>query len=141
MTIQEPQRACNESTERIIWCYFIDKGYSEVQTAGILGNLRQEHNYKTGDASGGLGIAQWLNNRAEGLEQRGSHHDLQVQLDYIIYELNSYESEANTLLKQSTTIEEATIAFQDKFERCNPIYCMQQQRINYAYQVYNSNKE
>jgi hypothetical protein len=98
-----------------------------------MGNLRQENNYKTD----GDGLAQWLGNRLEGLLQRGNPRDLTTQLDYIIYELNSYESETNILLKQSTTIEDATIAFQNKFERCNPIYCMQQQRINYAYQVYN----
>lgn len=126
-----------EATECIIWRYFINQGYTPEQTAGIMGNLMQEHGLQTD----GDGIAQWLGGRLEGLLQRGDPYSLQTQLDYIIYELNNNESEANIYLKSSTTIEEATINFQNKYERCNPYWCMQYQRINYAYGFYNKLKE
>jgi hypothetical protein len=96
-----------------------------------MGNLWQENKFNTD----GDGIAQWLGDRLIGLQQRGNHADLIVQLDYIVYELNSYESSANTQLKRSSTVESATVAFQNGFERCSQ--CMQSQRIQFAIDFYN----
>jgi hypothetical protein len=95
-----------------------------------MGNLQQEHGLQTS----GEGLAQWSGGRLAALMQRGEPYSLQTQLDFLLYELNTYESEANRLVKQSTTIEEATIYFQNKFERCG--LCRQDNRINYAYQFY-----
>lgn len=102
-----------------------------------MGNLKQEHNFITD----GDGLAQWLGNRLDQLKQRGNWSDLTVQLDFMLYELNTSESEANTQLKAQSTIDGSVVAFQDKFERCNPVWCMQDQRISYAYEIYNNNKE
>lgn len=118
-----------------IWYYLIDKGYTPVQVAGIMGNLQQEHNFQTSDTPGGLGIAQWIGDRKDSLQTNPNWQDLTVQLDFMLYELNSYESSANNRIKQATTIEDATIAFQNGFERCGT--CMEGQRINYAYSIYN----
>lgn len=109
----------------------MNNGYSKEQAAGIMGNLQQENRLQTD----GDGLAQWSGTRLVTLLQRGEPYSLNTQLEFLLYELNSYESEANNLIKQSGTIEEAAIAFQNKFERCGD--CRQSSRISYAYIFYN----
>lgn len=99
-----------------------------------MGNLKQEHNFKTSDVPGGLGIAQWMGARRERLIQRGNHLDLVSQLNFIIEEFESSESRAYRAVKASRTVEESTIAFQNLYERCGK--CLQQTRINYALNMY-----
>lgn len=132
---EKAPEAVKKSNEQISWDFFIAKGYSDVQVAGILGNLKQEHNFNTSDEPSGLGIAQWLGARRERLIQRGNHLDLTSQLNFIIEELNGTESVANKLLKSSYSVEEATVVFQNLYERCGN--CMQSQRITYALEIYN----
>lgn len=122
--------------ETIIWNYFINHGYSRNQTAGIMGNLMQEHHFKTSDVPGGLGIAQWIGGRRDNLIARGNYLDLTVQLDFLLYELNNSEVAANQAILWNDSLENSVIAFQNKFERCG--ICMESQRINYAYQILNS---
>lgn len=98
-----------------------------------MGNLYQEHKFRTD----GDGLAQWIGDRKTLLQQNTNWQDLNVQLDFMLYELNSYESKANEMVKQSTTIDAATIAFQDGFERCG--MCMESQRIQYAHDIFNRN--
>jgi hypothetical protein len=102
-----------------------------------MGNLQQEHNFKTDDVPGGLGIAQWIGARREQLIQRGNYLDLNMQLDYIVWELNNTETYAHTQLKAQSTVEGATIAFQNYYERCGD--CRQSQRIQYAYDIFGRN--
>lgn len=139
VTTNAPEQATTppeQSTEQFIWNYLV-KTYEKHQVAGIMGNLYQENRFNTS----GDGIAQWNGGRLAQLKQRGSWQDLSTQLDFMIYELNTYESGSNNHLKSTTTVEEATISFQNNFERCNPIYCMQDQRIQYAINYYNKYKE
>jgi hypothetical protein len=137
---EQAPEAAKKSNEQVSWEFFIGKGYSDVQTAGILGNLKQEHGFNTSDEPSGLGIAQWLGARRERLIQRGNHLDLTTQLNFIIEELNGTESITNKLLKASYSVEESTVVFQNTYERCNPAYCMQSQRIAYAIEIYNRYK-
>ncbi len=118
-----------------MWEYFINQGFSREQTAGILGNLYQENKYSTD----GDGLAQWLGNRLAGLRQRENYETLAVQLDYIVWELHNTEKQAYTQLVGQSTVEGATRAFQVYYERCNPNYCMDDQRILYAFEAYNRN--
>lgn len=122
------------STEKIVWDRLISEGFTREQTAGIMGNLQQEHNFKTSDAPGGLGIAQWLGNRRANLMARESHTDINVQLTFMMDELRSTEHRAMRMLKAANTVEGATIAFQNGYERCGN--CKQAQRIAYAYEWY-----
>lgn len=132
---EQAPEVVKKSNEQISWEFFIGKGYSDVQTAGILGNLKQEHGFNTSDEPSGLGIAQWLGARRERLIQRGNHLDLTSQLNFIIEELSTTESVADKLLRSSYSVEEATIKFQNLYERCGN--CMQSQRIAYAIEIYN----
>ena len=122
--------------ETIIWNRLISEGYTREQTAGIMGNLQQEHNFKTDDVPGGLGIAQWMGGRRSALMARGDYLNINVQLDHLIHELNTTESASKAAIVVSG-LEGATEAFQNKFERCHPAYCHLNQRINYAYGILN----
>lgn len=119
--------------ETVIWDYLIGQGFSRNQTAGIMGNLQQEHNFNTSDEPGGLGIAQWIGGRRVNLVNKGNYLDLTVQLNFLMEELNGTESSAGAAIRASTSVESATLAFSSKFERCG--ICMDDQRIAYAYSI------
>lgn len=118
--------------ETITWNKLISEGYTREQTAGIMGNLQQEHGFKTSDVAGGLGIAQWINGRSDNLRARGDYLNIHVQLQYLIDELNTGYTDARDTIKASG-LEGATIAFQNKFERCG--VCREGTRIQYAYNI------
>lgn len=128
-TIKPPETvsmASNTSqNEQITWDFLISKGYTRNQTAGILGNLRQEHNFNTSDVAGGLGIAQWIGNRRENLMARGNYTDIHVQLQFLYDELQAHTIPDN--------LSGATLTFQNQFERCGD--CRQDQRLNYAQDI------
>lgn len=121
--------------ETIAWNFFISQGFTREQTAGIMGNLQQEHGFNTSDVPGGLGIAQWMNARRDNLMARDNYLDINVQLQFLMDELNTGESSAKAAVIASGSVESATQHFQNKFERCNPTYCHLSKRINYAYQI------
>ena len=124
-----------KDNETIIWERLIAEGFTRNQTAGIMGNLQQEHNFKTDDVAGGLGIAQWIGNRRANLMARADYLNINVQLDFLMEELRGGEKVAYNAIIAVDSLENAVISFQNKFERCNPYYCNPQQRINYAYGV------
>lgn len=116
--------------ERITWFYLRNQGFSREQTAGIMGNLQQEHGFQTS----GDGLAQWTGGRKANLMSMSDPYSIYTQLDFLMVELNGgYRSVKNNLLAAST-IDQAVIIFQDQFERCG--VCMQQRRIQFAYEIY-----
>jgi len=119
--------------ESIAWNFLISQGFTRNQTAGIMGNLQQEHGFNTSDVPGGLGIVQWTSGRRAALINKGNYLDINVQLNYLMEELNGSESGAKAAVLAYDGVESATIAFQNKFERCGT--CMQSQRIMYAYEI------
>lgn len=121
--------------EAITWDFLKSQGFSDIQAAGIMGNLMQEHRFQTSDTAGGLGIAQWTGGRRNNLLSMSNPYDIYTQLQYLMIELNGgYTAAKNTILS-STSIEAATRAFQNQFERCG--ICREETRINYAYDIYN----
>jgi len=121
------------NNEQIAWDYLINQGYSRIAVAGIMGNLRQEHNFQTSAHPNGLGIAQWTSGRRALLETRPNYEDINVQLDYMIFELNGAYSMVRDGLHTATTVEEATLVFMNDFERCGD--CRENQRVQYAYEI------
>lgn len=120
--------------EQITWDFLRSQGFSAVQTAGIMGNLAQEHHFQTSDTAGGLGIAQWTGGRRNNLLARDNPYDIYTQLQYLMDELNGgYISAKNSILA-ATSIEAAVRAFQNQFERCG--ICMEDNRIGFAYGIY-----
>lgn len=120
--------------EAIAWNFFIEKGFTPEQAAGIMGNLQQEHRFNTSDVPGGLGIAQWLGGRRAALMQWENYLDIHTQLNFMMYEFNNKEYRAYNAIKRANTIEEATRAFQNHYERCG--ICREQTRISYAHMFY-----
>jgi hypothetical protein len=127
--------------------FFVAKGLSKVQAAGIVGNLMQESNViPTAVQYGGgpgRGIAQWsVGARWNGGSQDAvatyasehgmSRWGLTTQLDFIWFELTKY-GYGYAQLRAATTVTAATLAFQDRYEICGA--CDQTTRINYAQHV------
>lgn len=125
--------------------FFLAQGLTNFQAAGIVGNLDQESGMDpTAVESGGgagRGIAQWSvggrwdtdandNVLAYATMQGMSPTSLQLQLDFIWYELQTFPGYGLAALQATTNVTDATIAFETDFEGCGT--CDQSQRIAYA---------
>lgn len=124
----------NTNAEKI-WNFFKSKGFTDEQAAGFIGNLSAETGgtfdpkiVQNGGAGPAAGIVQWENytnksdrwlNLDNFAKSKGKNWDeLDVQLDFIIHELEGSEKNAYEDLKSySNTFEEATIAIERSYER------------------------
>lgn len=118
--------------ENIVWGYLISKGFSPVQTAGIMGNLMQEHHFQTN----GDGLAQWTGERRAKLYSRPYANNIYTQLDYLMEELNGSSDWIRDKIKSTNQLSEVVRIFQNSFERCG--ICMENQRISYAQDILGS---
>lgn len=148
-----------EENAEIAWNYFISQGCNEYAAAGILGNLEQESPGivpTMAQLEGGLGrgIAQWEINssRWNGLlafaQQQGKDWtSLEVQLQYIWYELNGGDSTTAYILvkryggitsfKNAESIQWAVEAFEKSFERAGiPNLSGRIENANYYYNLF-----
>ena len=124
--------------------FFISKGLSQTQAAGVVGNLLHESGLNTGirgDGGKAFGIAQWHPNRQAGLKalakSKGtSITDFNTQLEYVWQELNSTEAKALKALKNTSNVEDATYAFSKLYER--PGDAKMSSRIRYAKSLFKS---
>lgn len=119
--------------ENITWDFLISNGFSRYQTAGIMGNLMQEHRFNTFDTPGGLGIAQWIGSRRTELLAMSHPENIYTQLNFLMHELSTNYVKVMNEIKSSSNIEDSVIIFQNKFERCG--ICRQDQRMTYAYNI------
>ncbi len=104
--------------------FFMSKGWTREQAAGIVGNLSAESNglnvnaLNPGDGRDGsdsIGIAQWNAERARGLKAfaaaRGkAWNDFETQLAFVDHELRTTHAREGDLLRASRTVEEAAAA-------------------------------
>jgi hypothetical protein len=132
---------------RTAFNFFVSKGLTEIQSAGIVGNLMQESGVRpTAVEYGGgpgRGIAQWSIggrwnrdpiNMVSFASARGlDRWTLQAQLDFIWHELQSVSSFGLTQLRAATTLSQAVRVFQDRYERCGT--CAAGKRLQYAQQA------
>ena len=108
--------------------FFVSKGWSPAQAAGIVGNLMAESNLRTHarnagdgrDGSDSIGIAQWNADRAERLKRyaaaRGTDwKDLNTQLEFVDLELRTTHASDNLL--KAKTARDAAAAFVTDFEK------------------------
>lgn len=119
--------------------FFIDKGWSGAQAAGIVGNLQAESgvNLKTnavGDGGKAYGIAQWHPPRqqdfARVFKKDIRKSSFKEQLEFIHWELNNTEANAGALLRKAETAREAAIIVDQYYERSSGAH--RQKRIQYA---------
>ncbi|CAN5712632.1 hypothetical protein BH11MYX1_BH11MYX1_39740 [soil metagenome] len=124
--------------------YFIGKGLTNFQAAGIVGNLDQESGVNPSSVQSGgpgRGIAQWSvggrwdttgggkNVLAYAAAHGENPRTLQAQLEFIWLELTTV-GYGYTELKATTNVTDATVAFMAKYEICGN--CIQTQRVNFA---------
>jgi Phage tail lysozyme len=141
---QAVARKTSTDPKRTAFDYFVHKGLSKVQAAGIVGNLVQESGVKATAVQGngpGRGIAQW------SIHQRWDHYandnltwfasrhhasrwSLDTQLDFLWYELKTFQHYGLGTLRATRTVSGATKAFQDHFEGCGK--CDSSQRLTFA---------
>lgn len=138
------------SNDKAAFDYFLGKGLTNYQAAGIVGNLDQESGVDplaVQPGGPGRGIAQWStggrwdsdpNDNATWFagQENESVDSLQLQLDFIWYELTTFSTFGLASLQSSTNVADATTVFQDDFEICGT--CDASQRISYAQDVLNA---
>ena len=116
----------NPTAKKIIEYLKEKLGITKEQAAGIAGNLYVESggfNLEAhGDRGTSYGLAQWHNERKQTLfDKTGTSEsnppNLEQQLDYLIYELNSSEKRALEALKKTTSVRDSALVFAQKFER------------------------
>jgi hypothetical protein len=125
--------------------YFVQKGLTGAQSAGIVGNLIQESSVSPTIAEEGggpgRGIAQWSvggrwdTSHDDNLTWYSNQHGvsrwlLTTQLDFIWYELTTFNTYGYAQLKASTTTSSATLAFMTHYEVCGT--CASGNRISDA---------
>lgn len=100
--------------------FYMGRGYTKEQAAGIVGNLIAESNLTpsgaVGDNGTAFGIAQWRGERLTRLKRFASAsgkdwQDFETQLAFVDMELQNHETAAYRALKNAKTVDEATAAF------------------------------
>ena len=140
--------AALSSNEQTAFNFFVSKGLTKVQAAGVIGNLMQESGMSPTIAQigggPGRGIAQWSvggrwdtshnDNVTSFASQHGeSRTALNTQLNFIWYELTTFSGYGLASLRAATTVDAAVTAFQDKYEICGQ--CDSSNRISFADQA------
>ena len=119
-----------------IYDFFIAQGFTNFQAAAWVGNLNQESGLDptTVNRKGAIGIAQWLYpSRKNALITRPGYNTLQVQLDYIMEELNSAEfSGIYNEIKATTNITDATLVIRTEYEKPGESEADDARRLAYA---------
>ena len=126
--------------------------YSFEQACGIIGNFCVESGptlnpRAVAPTEGSTGIAQWNPAAAAGnrlgklIEYSASlgldHLTLGAQLLFTKYELETFSYLGDGLLRQSTTVEKATVTFQDEYEKPHKLSAHTEKRVNFATEIFN----
>lgn len=139
----------NRTTEEIVWDYLKDAGYTDIQVAGIIGNLYQESGLNPArvESNGeGIGLVQWSFGRKQNLINYASSKgkdwtDLESQLEFLVDELDSkqfYQPYKDTFMNPYS-VSEATEAFCFGFERPNKAKANLSFRQEKAWEAYYRN--
>lgn len=120
--------------------FFMNKGLTKNQAKGIYGNIMQEsggkHNMVSRDGHNSYGLAQWTGTRKARLFSKyGTNPTVNQQLEYLWSELNSTEKGALNALRNTSTVEDATKVFMQKFERPANWAANFKNRLKYANSV------
>ena len=144
---EESQAVTENANDKIAFDFFLAKGLTPVQSAGIIGNLDQESSMDptVSEFGGGpgRGIAQWsaggrwdttpnANVVWYAAKTGQGKYDLNLQLEFIWWELNNVGYGFSDL-EAATTVPSAVSAFQNKYEICGA--CDASNRLAHAYQA------
>ena len=139
----------NRTTEEVVWDYLKAAGYSDIQTAAIIGNIYQESGLNPArvESNGeGIGLVQWSFGRKQSLINYASSKgkdwsDLESQLEFLVSELDSkqfYQPYKDTFMNPYS-VSEATEAFCFGFERPNKAKANLSFRQEKAWEAYYRN--
>lgn len=139
----------NRTTEEVVWDYLKAAGYSDIQVAGIIGNLYQESGLNPArvESNGeGIGLVQWSFGRKQSLINYASSKgkdwsDLESQLEFLVSELDSkqfYQPYKDSFMNPYS-VNEATEAFCFGFERPNKAKANLSFRQEKAWEAYYRN--
>lgn len=115
-----------EGNVPIIWNKLQGLGFGDIHTAAIMGNMAIESGFDPAineiDGGGGFGLCQWDDRKgslAEYAQRAGKDpSDLDIQLQFIKYELQGSESAAAAeFFAETSNIDRATEIFCTKYER------------------------
>lgn len=141
-----PGGNASPKTNRIGYVYgrLLERGYSPEAAAGIVGNGMAEAGPRMnpraiGDGGNAFGMFQWNGPRKLALEafaaKRGKDPgDIDIQLDFLDYEMTGPEAAAGARIKAAKTAEEAAILMSRLFER--PGIPREGARIGHAREIY-----
>ena len=120
--------------------FFMNKGLTKNQAKGIYGNIMQEsggkHNIVSRDGHNSYGLAQWTGARKARLFSKyGMNPTINQQLEYLWEELNGSEKDALDALRSTSSVEDATKIFMQKFERPANWAANLKNRLKYANSV------
>ncbi len=124
------RRGTDRTLEEYVWDFFRAQGFTEYQTAGIIGNMYQESRMDPAeiedDTGNGIGLIQWTAERRVNLEnyaraQGKSWKDVDLQLEFFMKEMKDrayyYDRQYINMFDNSTSPEEAAVAICWGFER------------------------
>jgi len=124
------KKSKSSSSKDIAMNFFLSKGYTKQQAAGIVGNLMVESGdfdpnvisgKIKGDSGAAVGIAQWHPDRQAKFKNKfgksiiGS--SLEEQLEFVHHELNNNEKSAGSKLKNTKSAQEAASILDQFYER------------------------
>lgn len=118
-------------------------GFTDEQTAGIIGNLLQENSTldpKVVNKIGATGIAQWKGSRKEDFKRLFGKEigdgSFEEQVKFLIWELNNSEKRAGDLVRRTRSVPDAAVVFGKHYERMGKNEARYDKRIAYAEQAY-----
>lgn len=122
--LQSAKEGIGNASDKVME-FFMGKGWSKEQAAGITANLKTESNFDpsaVGDSGKAKGIAQWHPDRQREFEKQFGHSidqsTLHEQLEFVHHELTvGTEKRAGNKLKETTTAAEAGAAVSRHYER------------------------
>lgn len=118
-------KATKNANIRIAMPYLVQKGWTPMQAAAIIGNLTAESymhpHTPDGDLGTAVGLAQWRGDRQTKFEEIIGRpikkSTLRQQLDFVDWELKNTQKKAGKLLLSAKTIDEATGVIDKYYER------------------------
>jgi hypothetical protein len=137
-----PDLGCSPNAA-VAFDFFVNRGLRDYQAAAIIGNLELESRLDSRivamdtDNLPHRGIAMWSPARWDRLLALASSTgrdpwEIDTQLEFLWYELQTDASLGLGPLVASPTLESATVVFQNQFERPRPDLAHTDRRINYA---------
>tara|TARA_A100001388_G_scaffold262540_1_gene232183 strand:+ start:639 stop:1484 length:846 start_codon:yes stop_codon:yes gene_type:complete len=144
----------NSNIEKCFNFFVSEEGgnYTMEQACGIIGNFCVESGPTVNPRAvapneGSTGIAQWnpaaaAGNRLGQLVEYSNtlgldHLTLGAQLLFTKYELETFNYLGDGLLRKTSTTRDATIVFQDSYERPNKSLAHTEKRVSFAKEIFN----